>query len=182
MSAEYPEPWRVYRFMAPRLPSRKFYTQFGLPGQNSYLPSRAPRAEISALWAWAYLHHELAEWRVSGTRKEARYWVARTQRFFRWRHPYGPGSRVLGDVMYDGISLLGTLHRDLRLRAWRKGTEAKGWVKWLWGAVKELFGGAHMPGDWGKIVEEWLEQRGLARTGEGWLRRVKCMHELGLPG
>ena len=68
-------------------------------------------------------------------------------RYCKWRHPYGHGSRF-PDVSFDGLPYHDLLLSDLGLRRWRKGGFA----------LTELFSSGYLPRDYSGIIEEWLSK------------------------
>ncbi|MCJ1297767.1 hypothetical protein MMC08_000555 [Hypocenomyce scalaris] len=162
-------PWKLWRGMAPpgmveeKEPSLVFLGVFAnIQG--------ALRAEISSLWASAWLNGRLerslrslstgsantsgaSTWlgkgSVSGANhgSDVYYETALFNRFGRWRYPYGFGAGF-PDVVFDGIPYIDLLCQDLGLRYWRKG----------WGWVGEVFGGSYVQDDYRGLVEEWLKK------------------------
>ena len=65
-------------------------------------------------------------------------------RFWKWRCPYGYGSRF-PDFVFDGLPYNDLLLRDLGVRYWRKGRSALG----------EMFSSGYLPRDYRGLVEEW---------------------------
>ncbi|KAM0800814.1 dimethylaniline monooxygenase [Usnea florida] len=161
-------PWRLWRGIAPpSLPSRDIVFL-----GNVQLFQGTLRAEISSLWAYAYMMGELgparsickpskqlrleqpAEYKddmaikQAGTVDDVRYDTALLQRWCKWRTPYGFGARH-PDIVFEGIAYFDMLLQDLGLRSWRKG----------WGWVGEVFGGSYGQADYKGLVEEWKENR-----------------------
>jgi cation diffusion facilitator CzcD-associated flavoprotein CzcO len=170
-SASYPArqdpspPWRLWRFIAP--PSQ---VVVGVPADgnnnnnnnNNILQRRRNlafltnvetfqsmlKAELVALWTYAYLHDELATAAAPASESDVWYEAVLWSRFGRWRCPMGAQGKT-GDTLHDNMPYYDTLVRDLGLRSWRKG----------WGLLGELFGGAYRVSDYTGLVREWLAAR-----------------------
>ena len=171
-------PWRLWRGIAPpSLASRDIVflgIMFNFQG--------AIRAEISSLWAYAYLFDKLRgpftsisqpakdlhlktgallDKQVSldqiSNDNEIIYDAVLFNRFGKWRTPYGFGARN-PDVVFEAIPYLDLLLKDLGLNSWRKG----------WGWIGEIFGGSYDQADYRGLVEEWKikeEERNMMKSG-----------------
>ena len=162
-------PWRLWRGIAP--PGQVLQPERNLVFLGMIMNTQgALRAEISSLWAYAYLNHKLKEpvrsistrrWtgsmRTSGVgdlEKGVRlrddrimYETALFGRFGKWRYPCGQGAR-LPDFVFDGLPYFDLLLGDLGLRTWRK----------PWGWLGEIFGGSYGQADYRGFVQEWLQK------------------------
>lgn len=161
-------PWRLWRGIAPpSMPSRDIVFLCVVAQLQSVV-----RTEISSLWAYAYLMGKLnsvntiskpskqlqLKQRVAdekgvaikqiGTVDDIMYDTALSQRWAKWRAPYGFGARH-PDFVFDGIPYFDMLLQDLGLKSWRKG----------WGWLGEVFGGSYDQADYKGLVEEWRESR-----------------------
>ena len=164
-SAEPPTPWRLWRGIA--LPDLEFRDIVFL-GMMS-CPQTCLRAEISALWAYAYMSDNLEEpvklistkpSRKIDSQDERLYDTAIFQRYGFWRTPYGHGAKY-ADAVLEGLPYFDMLLQDLGLKTWRKG----------WGWFGELFGGGYWQGDYKGLIEEWKERQRVRDTKEGlWIR------------
>ena len=157
-------PWRLWRGIAPpSLPSRDLVFL-----GNVICLQGALLSEISSIWAFAYLFSKFKAPLRSITKPEVPlqlglqqedypnqeqekilYDTALFNRFGRWRHPYGYGSRH-PDAVFDGLPYLDLLLQDLGLRSWRKG----------WGWLGEIFGGSYGQADYRGLVQEWKDSQG----------------------
>lgn len=157
-------PWRLWRAMVP--PEMTNGSDQSLIFLGFFVTLQgALRAEISSLWAFAWLngrlekpamrlsidHHDSSTsstGSISGPAGGDEYYeTALFNRFGRWRYPYGYGAR-LPDVAFDGLPYLDLLCQDLGLRSWRKG----------WGWVGEVFGGGYGQEDYRGFLGEWLRK------------------------
>lgn len=145
-------PWRLWRGIAPpALPDRTIVFLGMVVNFQS-----AIRAEISSLWAYAYLNCKLSSTPVSISNSPLplnhadgiQYDTALFNRFGRWRYPMGYGARY-PDFVFDGIPYFDLLLSDLGLRRWRKG----------WGWLGELFGGSYGQEDYRGLVDEWVRKQ-----------------------
>lgn len=168
-------PWRLWRgIVPPSLPNRDIV----FLGVITQLQG-AVRTEISSLWAYAYLMGKLDSVNsISKPSKQLRleqtvadekgiaikqigrvddimYDTALSQRWAKWRTPYGFGARY-PDFVFEGIPYFDMLLQDLGLKSWRKG----------WGWLGEVFGGSYGQADYKGLVEEWKESR--KRKNENW--------------
>ena len=144
-------PWRLLRGIAPpSLPS----TDIAFLGMFT-CPQSALRAEISSLWAYAYLFDKLNKPLKSISLPSRRvqdlsdrlYDTALFQRYGKWRTPYGFGARH-ADAVFEGLPYFDMLLSDLGLRPWRKG----------WGILGEIFRGGYWQRDYRGLVREWMEK------------------------
>lgn len=152
--AERPEipPWRLWRGIAPPALQDRSIVFLGMVLNLQ----GALRAEISSLWAYAYLNDKLSSTPVSISNSPSpltqedriQYDTALFNRFGRWRYPMGYGARF-PDFVFDGIPYFDLLLSDLGLRSWRKG----------WGWVGELFGGSYGQADYRGLVDEWMRKQ-----------------------
>ena len=141
-------PWRLFRFIAPpsqvAQPAAKRNLAF-LNAITSY--QTTIKAELTSLWAWAYLHDELPGLQAKGvTEDEARYEATLWSRFGKWRAPYGMQGRQ-ADFLYDSMPYYDLLLRDLGCRSWRKG----------WGIFGEIFGSWYTVSDYRGVIGEWMK-------------------------
>lgn len=151
--------WRLWRGIAPPGPMDSSIVFLGM-----ILNIQAPlRAEISSLWAYAYLNDKLsntdpitARWSPTVLKHMThlgiapnwrKYDTALFNRFGRWRYPMGYGLHF-PDIVFDGIPYFDLLLYDLGLRQWRKG----------WGWLGELFGGPYGQEEYKGLVGEWVEK------------------------
>ena len=168
-------PWRLYRGIAP--PQNNAQRDIVFLGMMTSFQTLL-RAEISALWAYAYLNDQLSpehletlsnntspspslagsEARTNPLPSEEKdtedsgwlYDASLLSRFGYWRYPMGYGSRY-PDVMFDVLPYFDLLLKDLGLRRWRKGW---GWFgEVVWGAA------GYLRGDYIGVVEEWKWSR-----------------------
>lgn len=143
-------PWRLFRFIAPPSQVARPPEQRNLVFLNAVTCYQTTiKAELTSLWAWAYLHDELPGLRrAQPTEENARYEAALWSRFGKWRAPYGMQG-LLADLLYDSVPYFDLLLRDLGCRSWRKG----------WGILGEVFGCWYTVEDYRGIKEEWMEAR-----------------------
>ena len=164
-------PWRLWRSIAP--PSQVISGERNLVFLGMLFNiTTVVRAEISSLWAYAYLHDLLKQPLVSlSTKDKARLEIdfaglksgAKAQqaaidkvmydttlfnRFGKWRCAMGYGARA-PDFVFDSVPFFDLLLGDLGLPSWRKG----------WGWVGEVFGGSYGQSDYRGLVDEWLAMR-----------------------
>ena len=149
-------PWRLWRGIAPPSLAANNIVFLGIFTN----PQSALRAEVSSLWAYAYLFGELSlpiksislPSKPITSMADRLYDTALFQRYGRWRTPYGHGAKH-ADATFEGLPYVDMLLCDLGLRRWRKG----------WGWLGEVFGGGYWQGDYRGLVEEWLEKRERGR-------------------
>ncbi|MCJ1284605.1 hypothetical protein MMC26_003939 [Xylographa opegraphella] len=175
-------PWRLWRSIAP--PSQVVSGERNLVFLGMLFNiTTVVRAEITSLWAYAYLHDQLKQPVASlSTKDEARlqidfpgledgtkaqqeatdklmYDTALFNRFGKWRCAMGYGARA-PDFVFDSVPFFDLLLGDLGLRSWRKG----------WGWMGEVFGGCYGQSDYRGLVDEWLATKagdaGGAMNGE----------------
>ncbi|MCJ1320380.1 hypothetical protein MMC15_005718 [Xylographa vitiligo] len=164
-------PWRLWRSIAP--PSQVVSGKRNLVFLGMLFNiTTVVRAEITSLWAYAYLHDLLKQPLESlSTKDKARleidfpglsgdakarqeatervmYDTALFNRFGKWRCAMGYGARA-PDFVFDSVPFFDLLLGDLGLRSWRKG----------WGWVGEVFGGSYGQSDYRRLVDEWLAMR-----------------------
>ncbi|MCJ1381655.1 hypothetical protein MMC17_004766 [Xylographa soralifera] len=164
-------PWRLWRSVAP--PSQVVSGEQNLVFLGMLVNiTTVVRAEITSLWAYAYLHDLLKQPLASlSTKDKARleidflgmeadgkaqreatervmYDTALFNRFGKWRYAMGYGTRI-PDFVFDSVPFFDLLLGDLGLRSWRKG----------WGWVGEVFGGSYAQSDYRGLVDEWLAMR-----------------------
>ena len=145
-------PWRLWRGIAPPALQDRTIVFLGMVLNLQ----GALRAEISSLWAYAYLNDKLSSTPVPITTSPGppnqvdgiQYDTALFNRFGRWRYPMGYGARF-PDFVFDGIPYFDLLLSDLGLRSWRKG----------WGWLGELFGGSYGQEDYRGLVDEWVRKQ-----------------------
>ena len=165
-------PWRLWRGVAPPALSSSNIVFLGV--MMNFQTSL--RAEISSLWAYAYLNGKLveplatistipsfhnlkrlpadpttdADFKVFKKEDEklGQSILYDTALFNRFsRWRYPMGYGArYPDIIFDAIPYFDLLLGDLGLKTWRKG----------WGWFGELFGGAYMQEDYRDLVEEWL--------------------------
>ena len=144
-------PWRLWRGIAPPSllsPSIFFLGMFTCP-------QTVLRAEISSLWAYAYMYGKLDKplksvslpARPINDLEDRLYDTALFQRYGKWRTPYGFGDRH-ADTVFEGLPYFDMLLGDLGLRTWRKG----------WGAFGEIFGGGYRQSDYRGLLQEWKKK------------------------
>jgi len=145
-------PWRLWRGIAPPALQDRTIVFLGMVLNLQ----GALRAEISSLWAYAYLNGKLSSTPVPISSSPQplnqadgiQYDTALFNRFGRWRYPMGYGARF-PDFVFDGIPYFDLLLSDLGLRSWRKG----------WGWLGELFGGSYGQEDYRGLVDEWVRKQ-----------------------
>lgn len=163
-------PRRLWRGIAPPLQVVSGERNWVILGIIMTVPTTL-KAEISALWAFAYLN-ELLESRVRALSteggkgkmldvprrvegdvegiklEEVMYDATLLTRFGKWKHPFSRADN-LPDFTFDALPLFNLLLADLGLRRWRKG----------WGWVGELLGGGYIQKDYRGLVDEWAKNK-----------------------
>ena len=151
--------WRLWRGIAPPSTGIRDVVFLGM----MTCPQTVLRAEISALWAYAYVFDKLDEPVVAiGTQpprrinnhEEKLYDTAIFQRYGFWRTPYGHGAKH-ADAVFEGLPYFDMLLQDLGLCNWRKG----------WGWLGEIFGGGYWQKDYQGLVQEWMEKQNYKDAG-----------------
>ena len=132
---ERPTPWRLWRGVAPPSAQIRNIVFLGMFD----CPQTCLRAEVSALWAYAYMFNKLEEpvksistmpsTRVD-SQEERLFDTALFQRFGFWRTPYGHGVKY-ADCMLEGLPYIDMLLQDMVFIYLRR--------VWCW--VGEILGG-----------------------------------------
>ncbi|MCJ1246739.1 hypothetical protein MMC30_003948 [Trapelia coarctata] len=166
-------PWRLWRGIAPPAQVVSGERNLVFLGMIMTIPT-VLKAEISALWAFAYLNQlleprvralstsygkgvmlEVPEvgkglWGVPGmTLKAVMLDATLFTRFGKWRHPFSRADN-LPDFTFDALPYFDLLLGDLGLRQRRKG----------WGFLGEAFGGGYAQKDYRGLVDEWVKMKG----------------------
>ncbi|KAL8825907.1 MAG: hypothetical protein Q9191_004131 [Dirinaria sp. TL-2023a] len=168
-----PPRWRLWRGIAPPGLEDRSIVFLGMMS----VIQNALRAEITSLWAYAYLNNRLDNTvsisrtcadveqsssysgelqNVSASLDMMLYDTALFNRFGRWRYPMGYGAQF-PDFVFDCIPYFDLLLRDLGLKSWRKG----------WGWLGELFGGGYGQEDYRGLVDEWVAKQSQIQTRQG---------------
>ena len=162
-SGKSPSPWRLWRGIAPpSLPTKDLVFLGNVQSFQGALLS-----EISSIWAYAYMFDKLASPLTSvgepsvplsvkvekgnfqlEEQEKILYDTALFNRYGKWRHPYGFGSRH-PDLVFEGLPYFDLLLQDLGLKSWRKG----------WGWLGEVFGGSYGQADYLGLVREWKDSQ-----------------------
>jgi len=166
-------PWRLWRGIAPPLQVVSGERNLVFLGMIMTIPT-VFKAEISSLWAFAYLNGRLeprvralsteggkgkmlevpqkvnAKLVAEGSRlEEIMYDATLFTRFGKWRHPFSRADN-LPDITFDALPYFDLLLGDLGLTKSRKG----------WGWVGEAFGGGYAQKDYRGLVDEWMKKKG----------------------